>query len=367
MKAILKVALAVILFSCLNVGLVCGWSNGGYSNDPTQPKYGTHDWIAQHALDWLPTQEKQYLLDYLPSYLYGTELPDNGGAPDGFGDTTNHHVYFSSSGSVTDDSSAARANQEYSIALNYLKAQDYADAAKNAGVMAHYISDLGVFGHVMGASTSWGSEIHHSDYEDYVDERTGSYGGTGANNFNSYILFDGSLVTLTAYDAALDLAYDTTFGGSSQLTSTWMDSNYDWSNSTFSGRCGQSLNLAVNAVTDVLHTLYQAAALASPTTSPIVSPTNSPTVIPSQAPSTSSTTSPTSIVTQAPTNSPSVTSSASLTPTINASQSQNSTNNTTSTPITPEFFFATAIVVAIIATALALVWKRKRSLAIKNG
>ena len=203
MKAILKVALAVIFFSCLNVRLVCGWSNGGYSNDPASPKYGTHDWIAQHALDWLPTQEKQYLLDNLPSYLYGTELPDNGGAPDGFGDTTKHHVYFSSSGTITDDSSAARANQEYTIALNYLKAQDYADAAKTAGAMTHYISDLGVFGHVMGASTPWGSEMHHSDYEDYVDARTGSYSGTGTNNFNSYLLFDGSLATLTAYDAAL--------------------------------------------------------------------------------------------------------------------------------------------------------------------
>jgi hypothetical protein len=72
------VALALIVFLFLNVGLVYGWSNGGYSTDPSNPKYGTHDWIAQHALDWLPTQEKQYIQDNLAVYLYGTELPDNG-------------------------------------------------------------------------------------------------------------------------------------------------------------------------------------------------------------------------------------------------------------------------------------------------
>jgi len=61
------------------------WSNGGYSADPSNPDYGTHDWIPQHALDWLPNQEKQYILDNLATYLYGTELPDNGAAPDGIG------------------------------------------------------------------------------------------------------------------------------------------------------------------------------------------------------------------------------------------------------------------------------------------
>jgi hypothetical protein len=50
--------------------------------------------FAQHALDWLPTEEKQYITDNLATYLYGTELPDNNGAIDGIGDTTKHHIYF---------------------------------------------------------------------------------------------------------------------------------------------------------------------------------------------------------------------------------------------------------------------------------
>jgi hypothetical protein len=235
------------------------WSNGGYSDNPAQPDYGTHDWIAQHALDYLPTQEKQYITDNLAAYLYGTELPDNSQASDGIGDTTKHHVYFSASGAVTDAASALRASAEYNLALNFLKTNDYADAAKTAGIMAHYIADVAVFGHVMGSSTPWGTETHHSDYEDYVNTRTSTYSGS----FNTYLSYDGSLTSLTAYNATLNIAYDTTFGGSNHLTCVWMDGNYDWNNSTFSGRCGQSLNLAINAIADVLHTLYQEATSSS--------------------------------------------------------------------------------------------------------
>jgi hypothetical protein len=278
-RAIIKfVALICLIFAIVNVGLVHGWSNGGYSTTPTNPKYGTHDWIAQHALDWLSAQEKQYIINNLAAYLFGTELPDNSNAPggDGIGDTTKHHVYYSASGTVTDDASAQRANTEYNIALNYLKAQDWADAAKTAGTMTHYIDDMAVFGHVMGASTPWGNEVHHSDYEDYVDARTGSYSGSG--NFNGYLSFDGTLSTITAYNGALNLAYDTTFGGSNHLTCVWMDTNYNWSNPTFVNRCGESLNLAVNTVTDVLHTLYLQAGLSnSPTSTPtgyITTPTD---------------------------------------------------------------------------------------------
>jgi len=35
-----------------------------------------------------------------------------------------------------------------------------------------------------------------------------------------------------------------------------MDQNYNWNNPTFKNRCGESLNLAVNYLADVLHTLW---------------------------------------------------------------------------------------------------------------
>ena len=228
------------------------WSNGGYSADSTHPDYGTHDWIAQHALDYLPAEEKQFITDNLAVYLYGTELPDRPANQGGIGDTTKHHVYYSAAGALVDDASAQRAQSEFDIALNFLKAKDYVNASETAGTMTHYIADLAVFGHVMGASTSWGTETHHSDYETHVTDKTTGYSST----FNSYLSFDGSLVSESAYNATVNLAYDTTFGGSNHLSCVWMDHNYNWSNTTFSGRCGESLNLAVNAVVDVLHTLY---------------------------------------------------------------------------------------------------------------
>jgi hypothetical protein len=243
-----------ILSTCflLSFARVSGWSNGGYSADPNNPDYGTHDWIAEHALDWLPTQEKQFLLDNKASYLYGTELPDNSQAADGVGDTTKHHVYYSATGSVQDDAAAVRAGEEYVNAVNFFNAGNFEAAAKRLGMVTHYIADMAVFGHVMGASTAWGAETHHSDYETYVQGRTDSY----ADDFDSFLVFDGNLGALSAYDAALTLANDTTFDANGQYTCVWMDQNYNWNDATFKNRSGESLNLAVNLIADVLHTFY---------------------------------------------------------------------------------------------------------------
>jgi len=242
--------LSFLIFPRLTEALA--WSNGGYSSDPSNPDYGTHDWIAQHALDWLPPEEKQYVVNNLAAYLYGTELPDNSQVPDGIGDTINHHFYYSSAGTVVDDAAADRASAVYTQALNFLISGDSANAAKYVGVMSHYIVDLAVFGHVMGSGTDWEAETHHSDYESYVNERTSTYSA----EFNIYLSFDGSLRIISAYDAAKELAYDTTFDMNGDLTCLWMDQNYDWNNPSFRNRCGESLNLAVNYLTDVLHTLY---------------------------------------------------------------------------------------------------------------
>ena len=231
------------------------WGNGGYSSDPSNPDYGTHDWIAEHALDMLPTGKRQWLADNLKAYLYGTELPDNGRAADGIGDTTKHHVYFRSGGSLQDDAAARRAQEEYQAALGYLRQSDYANAAKHAGAMAHYISDVAVFSHVMGSSTDWGAEVHHSDYEEYINRQTSTY----SSAFSRYLSFDGTLGDTTAYEATLSLARDTTFDSGGTYTATWMDGHYDTSSTVFLDRAGESLNLAVNGVADVLSVLYEEA------------------------------------------------------------------------------------------------------------
>jgi hypothetical protein len=263
----------------VNVPSVFFWSNGGFSADPLHPDYGTHDWIAEHALSYLPANEKQYLTDNLQVYLYGTELPDNAQVSDGIGDTTKHHVYYSSTGTVTDDVAADRAQIMYDTALADLRAGKTADAAKAAGAMAHYISDVAVFGHVMGKATAWGAEKHHSDYEDHIDDNTGSY----QSGFTSYLEYDGSLSSISAYNATLLVANNTVFGGTSGEGCVWMDTNYGWSNTAFSSRSGESLNLAVNAVADVLHTLYLEAnpqATIAPTNPATPTPTSNPTPTP---------------------------------------------------------------------------------------
>lgn len=256
-----RTILAILIFFIVSLGIIpanftfhyaFAWSNGGYSENPSDPDYGTHDWIAEHALDWLSPDEKHYLDVNLDVYLYGTELPDNPNPDDGIGDTTKHHIYFSSDGTLVDDSAALRAQEEYNKIVSYLKTNHLEEAAKTAGIMSHYISDVAVLGHVMGSGTDWGSEEHHSDYENYVNTRTNNY----IDDFNIYLSFDGSLDNISAYEAAINLAYDTTFDIDGNLTCIWMDNNYDLSDPTFKARCGESLNLAVNYLTDVLHTLY---------------------------------------------------------------------------------------------------------------
>lgn len=248
-KVPLPIAVLLLSFLVVNghVFSVLGWSNCGQSGDPTNPNYGTHDWIAQHALDWLPTIEKQYILDNFAQYLYGTELPDYG-----IGDRSKHHVYYFANHSLQEDDSAVRAQEEYLKAVNFVLAGDLANASKTLGIMSHYISDLAVFGHVMGTTTEWGDELHHTDYEEYVNGRT----SVCEDEFNAYLVFDGVLSNISAYDAALMLANDTTFDIDGDLTCTWMDQNYNWSDTTFRNRCGESINLAVNLLADVLHTFY---------------------------------------------------------------------------------------------------------------
>jgi len=190
-------------------------------------------------------------------------------------------TYFRSTGVLQDDAAAVRAEEEYQNALGRLNVGNFSGAAITAGIMSHYIADMAVFAHVMGASTDWGAETgnNHSNYESYVGTRTNAYSDT----YNSYLQFDALLSTVSAYDAAKNLAYDTTFDDGGIYTCVWMDNNYDTSNpnSAYWVRAGQSLNLAVNAVADVLHTLYissnvQPTSTLLPSQSPLRSPTATP-------------------------------------------------------------------------------------------
>ena len=236
------------------------WSNGGYSTDFDNPKLGTHDWLAEHALDFLPEHYRDWIDENKNAYLLGTEAPDNSKLNfmnyPSYGDTRKHHIYLftDASGIVPgEDDAGVRVQEEYDKAEKALANLDFKAASYYAGTMSHYIADVAVFGHVMGKSSPWGSEKHHSDYEKYVRARTDKYvGGT----FEIYLIFDGELdVTITAYQAAYQVGYITTFGNGKIMSCYWMDGNYDWKNKAFMESCGNSLNVAANAIADVLFRL----------------------------------------------------------------------------------------------------------------
>ncbi len=231
------------------------WSNGGYSADPSNPDYGTHDWIAEGALG-MQVREADFLSTYRTEILLGTEYPDN---PDYIGDYYDHHVYYDSSGAPEDDVSASRASQKYSEALSGIAVGNLAEAARSIGAMTHYISDVGVFAHTMGSATDWGTEEHHSDYEQSMDARS------------AYLVFPYTSLQLgnkTAYDATLDLARKTTFGQGSIKANVWMDDNYDWESTEFVASADASLYESVLAVAAAVNHLLEEAGFGTPAPEP---------------------------------------------------------------------------------------------------
>ena len=246
------------------------WSNGHYITDLNNPDYGygTHDWIAERALDWLPQNEKALILTYRAWYLYGTELPDNHNAiaGDGIGDQTCcHHVYFFKNQTLQDGVEATRASAMGTLASEALSRHDYANASKWTGAMSHYISDLASFGHVLGVVTEWGAEPEsvHRNYEDHVQTLTDVPGEAVIS-----VSFDGMLSPTSAYDAALALARDTTFDLSGHgRTAVWMNQTNSWSNRDFTDRAYQSIDLAVNYVAEAVHAVWSGVSRTIPVSS----------------------------------------------------------------------------------------------------
>lgn len=248
------------------------WFNGTYQNneiwdyttDLTHPNYGTHDWIANHAMNMLPSYERTWIQNNFNAFLLGTEAPDNAGLDylgtnTGYGDFANHVVHFSSDGSVTNDAAAQRASQEYNKAATALP-WDERLGAYYAGAMVHYISDQAVFGHVMGGSSFLPGATHHADYERGVEAYTYQYNG-GA--FEKYLITPNILSEATAYDSAIQVARVTTFGYGKTRPALWMEQNIptlgnSWNvstNAAFTDSAGDSLYRSVVACAKVLHTL----------------------------------------------------------------------------------------------------------------
>ncbi|MEM0343827.1 MAG: zinc dependent phospholipase C family protein [Thermoplasmata archaeon] len=241
-----KLAIAIVLTVALAFAFPgCGaWGNGGYSEDQSNPDYGTHDWISDRAIELVTTDKTFLSTTFHSSFLLGTESPDN---PKMIGDTWNHHVYYDRSGLVTEDNSARRARETASAARSLMTAGDFELAAYYIGAMSHYIADVGVFGHTMGSDTAWGEEEHHADYEAEMGSRILSLAPPPRT----------SITAKDPYEAALDLAAQITFGHGDIKPNGWMDNNYDWSYDVFVTSAYASIYASIYAVASAIQYLLQ--------------------------------------------------------------------------------------------------------------
>ena len=176
--------------------------------------YGTHDWIADLALETLSNNNSsawQWLRDYEKFFFLGTEAPDNSGidiilngtAITGFGDTTYHHIYFNIDGSILEDDAAVRAKWCGDHADVALTEGNLQVAAFYLGAMTHYIADMSMFSHVMENTESINYDDHHSTIEGYVQTRSNEYDDKG-----EFFLINTSVdvINKKPFDAAIDCA-----------------------------------------------------------------------------------------------------------------------------------------------------------------
>lgn len=256
---------AAALTAMLLLPSVLAWGNGlSIFNDPTFANdqifwkkgsmYGTHDYLAQMAMEFLPADEKAWINELV--LFYGTELPDSSGYDESINDRNVQHVYFYANGTVKDDLLAERAMKKYELTISALKSGTNSLASKYAGIIVSYVSDAGLFSRVIK------NPQNGLRFEGRVLKITNVYPSEEfEKTYGSYIEFDGELEMISPYDAIMRVAKATEGGKLStdidQCSAAWMDENYDPESPQFVECAGRDLNNAVNAMADVLHTLYQ--------------------------------------------------------------------------------------------------------------
>ncbi len=301
MKNVLKNKTTYIMLTAsilLTIGVAGAWINGvgSPSTDPNHPVIGTHDRILNSAIDMLPANYSNKINKTVADY--GTEMPDYNNTmcncTIGIRDQRYHQIYYHSDGTLQDDSSARRAQEEYNLAMANLSVGDKYNFSLHVGMMSHYIADIANFAHTMGNGSDWGGEglPVHGEYENLV--------ANSSTKFISptYIKFDGNYGNITAYNATLDLGNDSTFDnkfGNGTYTNVWMYNsvndtmNNNSGNLTYTNadpmlinRARQSLNYSVNLIVDVLYEMTSTNVTVAPnvTTTHTPSPTATPAPVP---------------------------------------------------------------------------------------
>ena len=259
-----------LLLTLIALGMtstVVAWNNGPKGNTATNSKaecfsipYGTHDWIADHAVDLLPQFQKNWMLAHRAVYLLGTEAPDHKllplscGIPHrGYDDRSqDHSVEWNATATrMINDRAAVRAQQEFSKAVIAFEQGKHAHSVFYLGAMAHYIGDCAQYGH------NYRAEKNHGNYEAWAAALTSSI---LASTFKHYIDPD-TLVRRTAYTATRRVSHAVFVGRGDILPAPKMDLLFapespEFLTPEFLNSVGESLNLAVNELADVLHTFF---------------------------------------------------------------------------------------------------------------
>lgn len=255
------------------------WENGGRTKNISNPKYGTHDWIAEEALNILPGNEQTWIKDNIIYFFLGTEAPDNQRIAREFlgvqnalcyGDQSQHNNYYDINDALINDSASFRAQEEFDKSLEALVRPDLQKAAFYAGAMTHYIADLAVWAHVMG-NEEREDPLRHAEFERSIDKTIQAKRFSDSNHtssvFQRFVNFDGSLEATSAYQAATNVGLRTYRGNrySCRQMERFLpmgrrqDGSYvdcdNWK-PAYIEETGVSINYAVNAIAAVLHNLF---------------------------------------------------------------------------------------------------------------
>ncbi len=242
MKKLKFLLISIVFLSFLWIIPLCvAWKNESYANYPDnfdyENDYGTHDWIADAALDSLLKEDESswgWLNERKEIFLLGTEAPDNGDLKttldgetvEGFGDTAKHHIYFDQEGSVIsdEDDSAKRAEECGDLAKESKEKEKFEVAAFYLGAMAHYIADMGMYSHVAENNKApyyKDFDEYHTKVEGYVESRTND----NEDKERFFTIHDPTIEEKDPYDAAKDLAWDT-YKDKDASESTTRDANW---------------------------------------------------------------------------------------------------------------------------------------------
>jgi len=213
--------------------------------------YGTHDWIAESALELLyNVRPGNIFLNRLRGdpttnnmlkiyFLYGTEIPDRSVLSprfitdcdyqfirSTFGPERHTPLYFNGDGSPRDDTAARVADKLFHQVVMAFEAKDCQRAAAYIGAIMHMISDATMYNHVLdnvGRQATYEAHVEHVTFRKWSEGTRELW--PGITEFFSVFEAQEMLTAFTSispYMATMRAGKDTRFGGLFFRDAIWM-------------------------------------------------------------------------------------------------------------------------------------------------